>query len=277
MLPLVAALLLCLSAAYAQTGSAASVVSLTGQVSVLRDNYPKALNIGDSIEPKQIVVTGPNGWAEFRVADGSTIQAFPNSTFVFRKSYNLQDLLDLTIGWVKIHIQKLGNQPNPNNVHTPTAVISVRGTTFDVRVEDDAETTFVSVDEGMVDVRNLTVGGPAKTLTNGESLHVYKGQQLAKVVDKAPLPRASCAPPRRRSTNSSSAPPARAARWGARGVGLRPTPASRRRLPRHRRPLLRRHRLRHRPLLLLLDRSFRSPGWWARRFRLAIGYGDTVT
>jgi hypothetical protein len=183
-LPLAAALFLCLSAAYAQTGSAASVVSLTGQVSILRDNYPKALNIGDSVQPKQIIVTGPNGWAELRVADGSTIQVFPNSTFTFRQDpSNLKHLLELTIGWVKIHIQKFGNQPNPNDVYTPTAVISVRGTTFDVKVEDDTE-TFVSVDEGIVDVRNLTVGGPAKTLTNGESIHVFKGQQLAKTVDR---------------------------------------------------------------------------------------------
>ena len=56
-------------------------------------------------------------------------------------------------GRVKVHIQKLGGQPNNNRVTTPTAVISVRGTIFDVSVED-GESTLVAVEEGLVEVRH---------------------------------------------------------------------------------------------------------------------------
>src|SRR5258708_1440961 len=111
---------------------------------------------------------------------------------VFRKCPpNLRDLMDVLVGRVKVHIQKWGGQPNFNRVLTPTAVISVRGTTFDVSVDDDNEATTISVEEGVVDVRHaLKPGGGVKTLNAGESLHVYKDQPLAQsLVDKGALAR----------------------------------------------------------------------------------------
>jgi hypothetical protein len=86
---------------------------------------------------------------------------------------------------VKVHIEKLNGQPNRNKVHTPTAVISVRGTIFDVDV-DDSESTLVSVEEGQVDVRHriLNYTDP-KIINPGEYIRVYKNQPLAqKSVDK---------------------------------------------------------------------------------------------
>ena len=171
---------------------AAKVISLTGQVSVLRDSQPWALNIGDLVQIQQVIITGPDGLAKFQVSDGSEFEVYPNSSVVFRKNPgNLRDLLDLFVGRVKIHIQKWSGQPNPNRILTPTAVISVRGTTFDVSVDDDDETTTVSVEEGTVDVRHaLKPGGGSKTLNAGESIHVYKDQPLAQsIVDKGAIVR----------------------------------------------------------------------------------------
>jgi FecR protein len=170
--------------------SAAKVISLNGQVSVLKDSEPWALNVGDLVQVRQVIVTGPDGFAQFQVSDGSTFEVYPNSNVVFRKNPpNLRDLLDVLVGRVKVHIQKWGGQPNPNRVITPTAVISVRGTTFDVSVDDDSEATLISVEEGVVDVRHaLKPGGGMKTLNAGESLHVYKDQPLAQsLVDKGAL------------------------------------------------------------------------------------------
>ncbi|MFB3826061.1 MAG: FecR domain-containing protein [Bryobacteraceae bacterium] len=167
-----------------RSDAAAKVVVVTGQVSVLHDRAPWALAVGDTVQPKQIIVTGPDGFARLQVSDGSTFQVFPNSQVVFRANPpNWRDLLDVVIGRVKVEIQKLGNQPNPNSVHTPTAVISVRGTIFDVVVEEESENTFVSVDEGQVQVRNLHVPGE-KLLNAGESIWVYKNLPLARTVDK---------------------------------------------------------------------------------------------
>jgi len=69
-------------------------------------------------------------------------------------------------------------------VTTPTAVISVRGTVFVVDVEDDDGTTVVAVDDGLVQVRNLTAPGPEPMLKPGDAIRIYRGQPLiAKLVD----------------------------------------------------------------------------------------------
>src|ERR1019366_10240367 len=51
----------------------ARVVRLNGRVSVLRDRYPWALQIGDAVKCKEIIETGPDGYATFEViSDHST-------------------------------------------------------------------------------------------------------------------------------------------------------------------------------------------------------------
>ena len=170
---------------HAESG-AATVITLTGQVSVLRDDAPWVLNVGDAVQPRQIVITGPDGFAVFQVSDGSTFEVFPNARVVFRENLgSWRDLLDVLLGRVKVHIQKLGGQPNYNRVRTPTAVISVRGTIFDVAVEDEDDTTLVSVEEGQVGVQHLLRPGPERILNKGESIRVFRNQPLAQAaVDK---------------------------------------------------------------------------------------------
>lgn len=187
-LSIAAVLGLCLQPLPAQQSSAAKVVSLTGQVSVLRDNYPWALHAGDAVRPGQIIVTGADGAAVFEIlSDNSRFEVFPNSRVIFRETpANWTDVLDVLIGRVKVYIQKLGGQPNFNRVRTPTAVISVRGTVFDVVVEDE-QATVVSVEEGQVEVKHSEKPGPARILNPGEWLRIVKNQPIAKTVDKGGL------------------------------------------------------------------------------------------
>ncbi len=165
---------------------AAKVISMTGQVSVLQDTYPWALHPGDAVKLKQEIITGADGFAVLQVSDGSTFEVYPNSRVVFRNNpSDWKDLLDLYIGRIKVHIQKLGGAPNHNRVHSPTALISVRGTIFDVVVDSD-ESTLISVDEGLVAVRHLLQPGPEKLVSPGEYLRVYRNQPLAgRSVDKS--------------------------------------------------------------------------------------------
>jgi hypothetical protein len=129
---------------------------------------------------RQVIVTGSDGYAVFQVSDGSTFEVFPNSRVTFRANpANLKDILDVWLGRVKVHIQKFGGQPNNNRVITPTAVISVRGTVFDVSVEDQ-ESTLVAVEEGLVEVQHALLPTKTPKLVNpGESLRVYRDQPLA--------------------------------------------------------------------------------------------------
>jgi FecR protein len=160
---------------------AAKVVSLSGQVSVLRDSQPWALNVGDTVQSKQVIVSGADGSAIFCVSDGSTFEVFPNSEVVFRDNPpNWRDMLDVLVGRIRVQIQKLGG-PNPNRVQTPTATISVRGTIFDVSVDDEERTTVVAVEEGTVEVRHRLIPSSNPKLVNaGESLKVYPDEPLSK-------------------------------------------------------------------------------------------------
>lgn len=164
----------------------AKVISATGQVSVLRDNQQLALSLGDVVACQLMIMTGPDGRATFQVSDGSTYEVFPNSKVVFRKNMpNWRDLIDVFLGQVRVHIQKMGNIPNPNRVITPTAVISVRGTTFEVTVDDEGESTLVQVEEGLVEVQHaLLPTGAGKLLSDGMELRVFKQQPLAHGMDK---------------------------------------------------------------------------------------------
>src|SRR5882757_7948784 len=171
-----------------QTGTyAAKVISQTGQVSVVKDTQPWALSVGDSVQIRDLILTGPDGHALLQVSDGSTFEVFPNSRVVFRKNPpNWKDLLDGLVGRVRVHIEHFGNVPNPNRVLTPTAVISVRGTTFDIAVNDDDETTLIEVEEGIVEVQHaLLPRGDARVLTAGQSIRVKKAEPLeARLFDK---------------------------------------------------------------------------------------------
>jgi hypothetical protein len=157
----------------------ATVLVEVGQVSVLKDGYPMVLNQGDGVQAQQTIVTGQDGYARFQLEDKSTFEVFGNSKVVFHDNYpSLMDMLYVWIGRVKIFVEH-SNGPNPKRVTTPTAVISVRGTVYDVVVEDDEGTTFVTVDDGAVAVRNHTAPGNVEVLLRpGDSVRVFRGQPL---------------------------------------------------------------------------------------------------
>ncbi len=171
------------------TDGAAKLVAMTGQVSVLRDGEPWALHVNDSVQPMQVIVTGDHGSGMFKVADGSTFEVFPNSKVYFRANRgNWDDLLELILGKIKVQIEHLGGVPNGNKVHTPTAVISVRGTTFDVEYDPDKEYTTVTDEDGSVEVARATRLNDKKILHANESIVVYKNEPLAKSgIDKGAL------------------------------------------------------------------------------------------
>ncbi len=179
-----------LAAVEEATPGSATVVEVSGDVVVLKGSEPWVLNVGDAVEPQRVIETGPDGHAVFELEDGSRFLVFPNSRVTFRANRgSWSDLIDLWLGQIKVYIQKLGDQPNHNRVFTPTAIISVRGTIFDVVIEDEYDTTLVAVDEGTVEVRHrLRIEGKSTTVAAGESLRIWKNVPLAKSsVDKGTL------------------------------------------------------------------------------------------
>ena len=158
---------------------AGRVFRLSGQVSVVRNGDLWSLRQTDNVAAGQEIVTGPDGHAEIELEDGSRFEVFPDSRVVFRANRgDWRDLLDIFLGKVKVHIEKLGGRPNPYRVNSPTALIAVRGTTFEVAVEPN-DTTVVSVVEGLVGVQHKVHPGKEIFLKDGETLRIVAAEPLA--------------------------------------------------------------------------------------------------
>jgi hypothetical protein len=176
----------CLSSLKAQSDDVATAMEVEGQVSVLQGDRLVALFQKSpapvchcTVKAKQQIVTGGDGHAIFQIADGSTFEVFPNSRVIFRDTFNFEELINLILGKIRVSVEHK-NGPNHKKVSTPTAIISVRGTVFDVDVEDEDGTTNVTVEEGEVEVHNTRQPGPTRTVGEGNSIRIYPNQPLAK-------------------------------------------------------------------------------------------------
>ena len=157
----------------AQNSSGGAVItSMSGRVSIERSGELWAISAGQSIESGQVIVTGPDGSAQLALPDGSVVEVFPNSRVIFRANqFNLRDLFDIYLGKIRLQIQHLLPGETPLRITSPTAVISVRGTVFEVEV-DAAQDTTVLVDSGAVGVRHRLLPGGEVLVQAGETLHV---------------------------------------------------------------------------------------------------------
>jgi hypothetical protein len=165
------------SAPAADPATMARAIQLSGRVSVERSGGLWAVSGNGEIQPGETIVTGFDGYALFQLDDGSKFEVFPESKVIFRANRgNWRDLLDIYLGKVKVEIQKLGGRPNPYRVNSPTALIAVRGTVFEVSVASD-ETTTVAVEEGFVSVSHKLHPGEV-LLKPGDVLIVHPAEPL---------------------------------------------------------------------------------------------------
>lgn len=142
------------------------------------DELP-ALGIGDRI------VTGANGHVTLELEDGSYIVVSENTTLEIERYWgsDLRNLVRVFLGKVRFHIQRLGGRPNPYRIHTPTALIAVRGTDFEVQVDGEADSTEVRTFEGRVTVVGGDVADREVILDAGRKTLVRSGQAPLTPVD----------------------------------------------------------------------------------------------
>ena len=173
---------------HAQFGpTSAIILTLSGRVSVERSGELWVLMPDQSVRAGQTIVTGPDGFAEIEFSDRSRIEVFPNSRVILQANrFNWQDLVDIVLGKIRFHIQHLTNESPSYKVTTPTAVISIRGTVFEVDVASTDE-TFVYVDNGSVGVRHRLQPGREVILGSGQSVQVSAGTPLAAAKFTVPI------------------------------------------------------------------------------------------
>ncbi len=130
------------------------------------------LQIGDEVR------VGPSGQMTLELADGSYMVVSENTTFVVEPYWGSSErnLLRVLLGRIRFHVQRLGGSPNPYRIHTPTALIAVRGTDFDVRVDARTATTEVWTYDGRVTVESPGRDDREAVLDEGFKTLVRAGQ-----------------------------------------------------------------------------------------------------
>ncbi|MEP7039001.1 MAG: FecR family protein, partial [Acidobacteriota bacterium] len=128
-----------------------------------RRNNARLTN-GATLAPGDEIDTRGGGRVVIDLTDGSQVVVLPNSRVVigsYQNAASLRELLQITLGRIRVKINHYKGKPNPYRIKSPTASIAVRGTVFEVSVTAFGETKVV-VSEGAVEVSSLR--NPAKPL-----------------------------------------------------------------------------------------------------------------
>lgn len=150
----------------------ATVADLKGEVTL---RSPK----GDTLTPQRGLVLDPESKIEtgkgsilLNLFDGSQALVNSHSNVVLKSPQSGMALyLELLLGKLIAKVQKrLGEDP-PFSIGTPSAVITVRGTRFEVEVTKKKR-TYVRVFEGVVEVQGIITGGHSVLIRPGFSTRV---------------------------------------------------------------------------------------------------------
>lgn len=158
----------------AQNLSAAKILSFQGSVQISRGATSRIqFKVNDTILTGDIVKTGAGSRLVLGLADGSQAIISENTTVEIKDtSAAPRTIFNVIRGKTRIRIEKMGGKPNPYRVTTPTTVIAVRGTVFDVFVKGDRTEVFVQ--EGEVSVSNLLFPAQEIILVPGQFTRVMK-------------------------------------------------------------------------------------------------------
>ena len=158
--------LIFVSAVYAQNAAVeARVTSVSGGAIISGNGRGNLiLTRGTVLAPGDEINTAGGGRVVIDLSDGSQIVVLPGSRVVFgdyRNAATLRELVQITLGRIRVKINHFQGKPNPYRIKSPTASIAVRGTEFLVTVAPLGETRVIVLD-GSVDVASLK--DPAKKL-----------------------------------------------------------------------------------------------------------------
>jgi hypothetical protein len=110
---------------------------------------------GQAIAPETTVEVGSKGSALLHLEDGSQVLIKDNTRVVLKVPETSGNFLQVLLGKIVAKVQKRMNNAPSFRMGTPTAVITVRGTRFEVDVDRKGK-TFVEVFEGVVEVGSMS-------------------------------------------------------------------------------------------------------------------------
>ncbi|HET9838256.1 MAG TPA: FecR family protein [Candidatus Angelobacter sp.] len=147
----------------------ATVSDFKGKVSVQLPAQAFSAPVRGELLPPDTTVSTDEGRLLLKLADGSDVLVRPHTKLVLKQPETSGwKYIQMTVGRIRTNIQKrMGGKPG-FQIGTPSAVISVRGTKFDVEV-DRRGFTEVDVDEGVVELESLNGLGESVMITAGFS------------------------------------------------------------------------------------------------------------
>ncbi len=178
-LTIVGLVMYCACAVAQQTTAAASapyagatISDFKGKVSIQLPAQAFAAPVRGEVLPPDTTVNTDEGRLLLKLSDGSDVLVRPHTKLLLKQpEASGWKYFQLMIGRVRTQIQKrMGGSP-AFQIGTPSAVISVRGTKFDVEV-DRRGFTEVDVDEGVVELEAVTGRGESVLITAGFSSRV---------------------------------------------------------------------------------------------------------
>ena len=146
----------------------------TGQVEIGRGEPPvwTALAVGTHVAANDRIRTGADGRVELAV-DAGTLRVHENSLLKLRPALSDVDQVELELGQSLFDV--IHREGRRFEVHTPTVVVSVKGTRFGV--ESSADADVVSVFRGVVGVHSPAATEVVETLVHEGFLAVGGGDR----------------------------------------------------------------------------------------------------
>jgi hypothetical protein len=150
----------------------ATISDFKGKVSIQLPAQAFSSPLRGEVLPPDTTVSTDEGRLLLKLSDGSDVLVRPYTKLLLKQpETNGWKYFQIVLGRVRTQIQKrLGGSP-AFQIGTPSAVISVRGTKFDVEV-DRRGFTQVDVDEGVVELEAVTGRGESVMITAGFSSRV---------------------------------------------------------------------------------------------------------
>jgi len=154
-----------------QSAASIGVVSSSGSVQLSRPVGDSTVQIpvgrGVAVLPGDVIKTGMDGRVVIELDDRSRAIISANSTVEIGNTANSPRIIFNQIrGKTRIKIENLGGKPNPYRVTTPTTVIAVRCTIFDVFLRKGETSVFVI--EGEVSFSRISMPDQEVILRPGE-------------------------------------------------------------------------------------------------------------
>ncbi len=174
--------------------SRAEILSLRGDILIAdnRGEEAKRYKVGDVISEGAVINTGRSSFMSLALEDGSQISLPSNSNVTLKRMrrYVIERAIDYDFdimrGGSRTKVSPLRGSNDRFRIRTPKAVSAVRGTEFQMRVDDSTDNAIAEVVEGRLSVSN-SITNREVPLPAGNGLAVTKtGREIKEKLLPAP-------------------------------------------------------------------------------------------